>query len=237
MSKITTVILAFSLLLLQACATAPAITGKATIEKMGVSPDLNQRSKVDVGSTIAEQYEHSVYIDAIHTAGAEEGFALGKIKVPAGAFLKGLSDSSGSIQFCSQDRMYYDPLTGPYGIVCFGDDGNNGMFDKVRVPNISLGSWKVLDVEQPYERVYQEDPVDRGTGYKMELIYQGLDDGDIKVAYREYVNNMARPAFSQIVEYEYSSQEVEIAFKGARITVHSASNNSIEYTVTKRFDR
>jgi hypothetical protein len=65
------------------------------------------------------------------------------------------------------------------------------------------------------------------------LIYQGLSGGSLKVAYREYVDSLARPAFTEVVEYDNQEPPFEIAFKGARITVHSATSNELVYTVTK----
>lgn len=76
-------------------------------------------------------------------------------------------------------------------------------------------------------------PVESASDYKQELIYQGLSGGSLKVAYREYVDSLARPAFTEVVEYDNQEPPFEIAFKGARITVHSATSNELVYTVTK----
>ena len=95
----------------------------------------------------------------------------------------------------------------------------------------------MTDAPVAYERVISDQHADDGKGYKYELVYQGLDDGDIKIAYREYVNNLARPAFTQIVEYELMAEETVIAFKGARISVEAASSNQITYVVQKGFNK
>ena len=78
-------------------------------------------------------------------------------------------------------------------------------------------------------------PVDVSKGYKTELIYQGLSDGDIKFAYHEYENDMARPSFSQIVDYDYSAGDAIVTLKGARLTVHEATSGNLTYTLEKGF--
>jgi hypothetical protein len=79
-------------------------------------------------------------------------------------------------------------------------------------------------------------PVDVSSGYKTELIYQGLSDGAIKFAYHDYENDMARPSFSQIVDYDYSTGGAIVTLKGARLTVHEATSSNLTYTLEKGFD-
>ena len=105
-----------------------------------------------------------------------------------------------------------------------------------RAPAIARGEWKTVESPIAYQRGIEDMPVGVATGYKTELIYQGLSDGDIKIAYHEYVNNMARPTFSQMVDYKYSVGEAIIAFKGARITVHEATSSNLTYTLDNGFD-
>ena len=53
--------------------------------------------------------------------------------------------------------------------------------------------------------------------------------------YREYVNNMARPSFSQDLQYDLSESNI-IGIKGLRIEVLKAGNTKIEYKIVKSFD-
>lgn len=68
--------------------------------------------------------------------------------------------------------------------------------------------------------------------FKVELIYTGFDGSNIKVAYREYKNDLARPAFYQDMTYNISKSKT-IRYKNYRILVMKATNEEIEYVVAE----
>lgn len=54
----------------------------------------------------------------------------------------------------------------------------------------------------------------------------------LRIGYREFVDDMARPAFSQEFMYDLNpSGPTEIAFQGLRIEVVKAGNLKIDYRV------
>lgn len=63
-----------------------------------------------------------------------------------------------------------------------------------------------------------------------ELLYNGRSGSTIKFSYREFFDNMARPAFTQDLVYDLDESS-EIAFKAMRIKVLSATNSTITYTI------
>ena len=63
-----------------------------------------------------------------------------------------------------------------------------------------------------------------------ELIYTGRSGANLTLLYREFINDMARPAFSQQLQYDISNDPV-IGFQGARFRVVEATNTSITYEV------
>lgn len=72
--------------------------------------------------------------------------------------------------------------------------------------------------------------------FKQEFIYNGRVGNALKFIYREYINDYARPAFKQDLQYDLSESEV-IGFRGLRIQIISASNTKIEYKVLNYFDK
>lgn len=72
-------------------------------------------------------------------------------------------------------------------------------------------------------------------GFKRELVYSGVSKGTITLLYREFLNDMARPAFSQELKYDLGEGNV-IGFKGARFQVVKATNLGIMYKVLKHLD-
>ncbi len=234
------VIAAVVVALLTGCATDNVqrilSADRATYKNVGISPALGSISKVGVGEVIAEQFAYDVYFDSKTVDSFDGSLLLGKVRVPAGEELRVVEAADGSFQYCSTRNLYFDPLTGPYDIVCFADTDDDRSFEKMRVPAISLGQWKIVESPIAYQRGIVEMPVGESTGYKTELIFQGLSDGDIEFAYHEYENDMERPSFSQIVDYDYSTGEAIVTLKGARLTVHEATSSNLTYTLNKGFD-
>ena len=69
----------------------------------------------------------------------------------------------------------------------------------------------------------------------MTLVYGGKTGTKIKLGYREIWKNITRPAGDVFVEYDLADSTV-VEFKGARIEVFEATNESIRYRVTQAFD-
>lgn len=71
--------------------------------------------------------------------------------------------------------------------------------------------------------------------FKKELIYNGKEGNILKFTYREFINNMIRPAFNQDLSYDLNEGKT-IGFKGLRIEIIKTSNIGIEYKVQEYFD-
>lgn len=69
---------------------------------------------------------------------------------------------------------------------------------------------------------------------RQELIYNGRVSNSIKFIYREFVDGMARPSFTQDLQYDLNEGYV-IGFKGARIKIVDATNVLISYIVLNSF--
>ncbi|MEW7847784.1 hypothetical protein AB2N08_03700 [Massilia aurea] len=66
------------------------------------------------------------------------------------------------------------------------------------------------------------------------LLYSGRIGSRVTLSYREFVNNIARPAFSNDVAYDLNESMV-LGYKGARIEVINATNTEITYKVIAGF--
>lgn len=74
-----------------------------------------------------------------------------------------------------------------------------------------------------------------GVKFRVEYIYTGFASNVLSATYREFRDDMARPAFMQELKYDISQDKI-IGFKGARIEVLSAGNTGIKYVVRSGFD-
>ena len=66
--------------------------------------------------------------------------------------------------------------------------------------------------------------------FRRSLVYAGTSQATIGISYREFVNDMARPSFTQDLRYDGSKGAI-IGFKGARFEILDANNTSIHYRV------
>jgi hypothetical protein len=80
------------------------------------------------------------------------------------------------------------------------------------------------------DAVYEEKVQDE---LKQVLIYNGISGGQIKFIYKEFINDLARPAFDQEVSYDFTPDET-IGFKNARFRVIEANSTTITYIVDQR---
>ncbi len=67
------------------------------------------------------------------------------------------------------------------------------------------------------------------------VVYGGRVGNRIKLGYREIWKNITRPSRDVFVEYDLTDSKI-VEFKGARIEVLEATNESIRYRVTQAFD-
>ena len=68
---------------------------------------------------------------------------------------------------------------------------------------------------------------------RKELLYNGKSKDTIKMTYREFQNDMARPAFFQDLSYDLIESKI-IGFKGTQIEIIDATNSEIKYKVIKK---
>ena len=83
-----------------------------------------------------------------------------------------------------------------------------------------------------FERTRQT--VQTRDSFQQTLIYNGRIGNKINIGYREFAGDMARPAFSNSVEYDLS-ESATIGYQGALLEVLEATNRDITYRVISNF--
>jgi hypothetical protein len=160
------------------------------------------------------------------------GLTLGRIHTEVGDFVVP-AEAEGSTAYCTEKPAYIDPIVGPFKTACFLDKGGAGAFDLVKAAPGMVWFEKKLELPIRYEQ--GELQVPRPDSKKYEILYQGISAKTLRLAYREYVNDFARPAFFQDVSYEITQFPVDITFRTVRISVLSADNSGIRYKVLSGF--
>ena len=195
--------------------------------RVGETPEKGVVSEVTVGEALYSKFDYTEYYGAKLTETYESKFMLGMISVPRGLLLYE-HQGKPQPQYCSRQQLYR--RSDLNDVVCFRDLNRDGAFEEIRVPSLRFGGWaKIKTAPVPYEEAVD---LEQTRGFRQELLYQGVAGSSLSISYREFSDNFARPAFQQDLQYTLApSGETEIAFKGARITVLSATNTTLQYKV------
>ena len=102
-----------------------------------------------------------------------------------------------------------------------------------RVCVLSTEGLAVCNRAVRFERI--KFAVARADSFQQTLLYNGRVGNKINIAYRESSGNLARPAFSNAVEYDIAESKT-IGYKGARLEIIEATNELIRYRVLENFN-
>lgn len=168
-----------------------------------------------------------------------------KIRFEKGERLYGYTAKDGLL-FCSTKRV--SNLSGESFYVCLADKKSKGEFDSFAVARESGGQvlyrWLkslALTPSVPYSptldpAIAQVGAGDRGKSFRREVLYQGAAARVLRLLYREYVNDLARPAFSQELSFDLAeSGPTVVVVKNARFEVLEAGNEGATVRVVKGF--
>ncbi len=209
----------------------PGSTSTVTLQD-GKIPEVGKTATASVGNPVFTQFRYWSRVGTRLDSGVSARVALGRIEAPSGSFLF-KSQVEGEDVFCTESMSYIDPLTGPFKPACFVDRDRDGRFEIVKAAPGAI--WFETKLPVPVGYATGEDIRPTPDSKKMELLYQGFASKTVKLSYREYINDMARPAFFQDASYEIESFPSEISFKGLRLRLLSAGNSGIEYMVLSPF--
>lgn len=118
--------------------------------------------------------------------------------------------------------------------VCLVDTEDKGYFTKaaygtrdVLYPLSNNAAYKITAVPPSYDK----------DSFRYVALYQGKIDNKIKISFREFKDDMVRPAFTQDIEYELNKNgDTVVGFKGLRIKVIKATNTDITYSVIQDYN-
>ena len=123
-----------------------------------------------------------------------------------------------------------------YGIV-INDDGvldpSSALIDLSDSRKLVHDNWQLPD-PQLFVKATSPTTTQKGS-FKCELLYNGISGNTIQITYREYVDEMARPAFYQNLQYDLTEKKI-IAFRSLKIEVISATNSEMIFQVLEDED-
>ncbi len=210
------------------CASVPVGIPLAQ-RRVGDLPALNVPSSRAVGEVIYETFSYEEW------QGAQLLQPLTIDVLAAGATLgpnDGLiaSQEAGATVYCTDKPALRVMNEAPSSRICLADQNSDGRFEVWRAPEgpPARVRWAPLHTEVAFSVGRSMAP--SGRGFRYELLYQGVSANVVRILYREYVDDLIRPAFQQDVSYTLApSGPTDIAFRSSRIRVTAADNNGIRY--------
>jgi hypothetical protein len=207
----------------------PSMTPKAEIVR---NPELGVISRVEVGENLYTKsylfYSNTKQVTLLEPA-IGNGFGAyvdttKSQKTLVGELKKWDTIGQTDINtFCIEDTF-----------VCLTDMNNSGYFTHFGA-YAQVGSNKL---NKPAKYIINSMPPSlKEDSFKYEALYQGRIDNKIKISFREFKNDIARPAFTQDIEYQLDENgKANVGFKGLRIEILKATNYDIEYKVVKDYN-
>ncbi|HUO86378.1 MAG TPA: hypothetical protein VM617_03240 [Thermoanaerobaculia bacterium] len=195
--------------------------------KVGERPSVGETAEARVGDVLYEKFDYRT-VQAWRLSDPfkrDYNWCLGcSIDVPAGTLLE-LGPTTAEL--CTVDG-FVQPKFGPPVIVCFERHPTKSELVRFRVPG-TLGG--ILNLASPLR--FEETEVMSGEGFKAELVYQGLAGDVVRLLYREYVGELARPAFQQDLTYTLPGSAGELVFRDLTLQVLEANSSTIRYRVDR----
>jgi hypothetical protein len=221
----------FLALLLASCAPPPSVAPEA--------PTYIDTSEPKVGETVTAQVGDPVVT-------MSHGISRAAIQFLADCSFSEKRDmpGTGTVNFLVRGGVVFPRMNTTNGVpgYCGVTEQNTPLIGNVAVNHcVAVSDQSLVPFPNSQMIVQSNCRVDRQTlerdapdSVKKELLYDGRSGTTLRLSYREFVRDMARPAFTQELTYDLRDDRV-VGFRGARLEVIDANNTSIRYRVLSGF--
>ncbi|WP_312165381.1 hypothetical protein [Massilia timonae] len=230
-------------LLLGACASTPAYINPPydvieRTEETGSVPAIGVASQAATGDNMYAEFQTTSKrtINVTLLAPASAVMDLGhKLALPAGRTGRlGTTTNGGFPAMCFFHVT--EPGIGGPAHACTVDTDRDGAFDSAMFMNRDRLFPLAAPAKYKTEKSAPEVTREESGGFRREILYQGVSKGTIKLSFREFMNDMARPAFTQEILYDLEQDGTAIVvFKGLRLKVLQATGMGVRYVVEQPF--
>jgi hypothetical protein len=220
---------AIGVVLLLALAGCETPGPEPTDRRFGQTPAYDVRTATVRGAPVFRQSVFDSTAGAATAAPLSASVALQSVRIPAGTDLTGMRTSDAT-WFCTAGPAVFALAGAPTGPACLRDDDQDGAFDTVMSPSDPLVRGAIGPV--PYRRTDRAG----GVRYAQEILFDGVEDGRIRLRYRETAADGAGPGVEEAFEAPLAAAgDTPVAFRRFRMTVHDATPERLEATVRAGF--
>jgi hypothetical protein len=186
--------------------------------KTGQTPALGVETTATVGSPAIEKFRYDSVRIGVARTDIVRRTITGDIRINAGDPLYPVS-SRAKFKACS--------TSGP----CALDDDGDGTFDRIALDDMVAA----LKLKEPVPYEIKDAVAPSSTGnFKQVIIYLGTSSDTLRLSYREFLNDMARPAFTEELTFPLSKiYPQKIALKDSVITILAIDGLGMHYRVER----
>jgi hypothetical protein len=221
--------LVWPLLLLAGCVPALQTVDTPGSYLTTVLPAIGSTNEVDVGETMIDE-KHALTLPAI------------RFSAPCQYSIKHDAVGTGTLHYSFEQSAMLDQMSTKNGVPAYCGMTNEELFGGVQMPIcVATSSDKIVTfpgsdmiVKSDCKVTHITESINDSQSVRKEILYDGRSGSTIKLSYREFVHDLARPAFTQELTYDISSDRV-VGFRGARFGILSAGNSGIRYKVLRGF--
>lgn len=203
--------------------TVPVAAAWSQDVKLISFPEVGVPNTIPAGGTIYSYVKMYAIPGARLDADTKAGDWLVERPVPAGTELVPVNTRA-AFKACAPYPGSLE-ANGP----CFLDDDGNGTFDRQARDNITIE--RKLKPPVPYSLV--DVSVLRSDAFKRVILFQGANSDSLRFSYREFNDDMARPAFTEELTIPREPFPAMIMLKNLQIEVLGVSGMGLQYRLIK----
>jgi hypothetical protein len=199
--------------------SAQATHGQAALsspsQRIGSLPLTGVEHLATVGSPVFERFHYAFKRVAVPEADILKTILFMDIRIPAGAPLT-IIQSKAKLKACDLDGE------------CALDDDGDGTFDRIAKSSVSTA----FKIAVPVKYTVQDIVVPSFNSFRQVTIFLGSSGDAIRLSYREFSNDLARPAFTEDLSFPLPrSFPATMAFKDVRLTVLAIDGAGMRYRI------
>lgn len=208
-------------------ATAAAALAKSKDETMQIvaKPELGKEAVVAAGGEVFS-YSKRFIVPAVQTnidSRPSGWLGLGAQNIPAGTKLVIVS-SNARLKACVPIANSVS-TEGP----CFLDDDGDGVFDRNALDQVKMAT----RLKQPVPYSPAELTFEGQDSFKRLVLYQGATSDTLRFSYREFSDDMARPAFTEELSIPREAFPSMIVVKNLQLEILGVTGMGLRYRVVK----
>jgi hypothetical protein len=190
-----------------------------------VVPTLGTPAIVSVGDTVYEKSHLTVLPAYVVDQSFSGKNVFARVTVsPGDKFVQ--IPSKSNLKACRSPSV--DAFLKKLYDACLYDDNGDGTFDRYGGNEVQGG--KRLTTPMPYKPSEFINPT--SDALKQTVIFLGSTKDSLRLSYREFINDMARPAFTEEYTFPLSTTFPQtISFKSVKLSVTSIDGEGLHYSI------